>query len=401
MEFAMITSRVMNLTASAMAILGSATLFFAVTSCSSSVAPNAVRAEDGAKPKDEETDPDFVVPDGTPEEIMEFVEKLKKKRPKFANRQEFIDYTVKAQRSLISAADKILNQETNDKVAASAAELKLGAMTMLASGSIEDYPKQAMQTVVKLKADPRPEVAKVAGLFWNDVRIFNVSGMTDEERKELVNELVSAVSESKFSRDSLGAATRLGDMLASKEKTEEAGDLYDRLAKAAAESSDAKFQKNAERFEAIARRMRLPGQFMALEGKVLTGGELDWTSYRGKVVLVDFWATWCGPCVAELPNVKENYKKYHDKGFDVVGISLDQARDKLDRFIEKEEIPWTQMYDEVVQKGEGWNHPMARFYGINAIPAAILLDKDGKVVSMAARGEELPKLLEKLLGKAE
>jgi thiol-disulfide isomerase/thioredoxin len=197
------------------------------------------------------------------------------------------------------------------------------------------------------------------------------------------------------------AAQQLGDILSDSGNAEEAGDLYDRLAKLAADSEDPKFVPNGERFAAIARRLRLPGNFMSLEGKVLTGGDFDWSAYRGKVVLVDFWATWCGPCIGELPNVKENYKKYHDKGFDVVAISLDRSRDPLDKFIAKEEIPWTQLYDEEVQKGKGWNHPMAQHYGINAIPAAILVDKDGKVVSMRARGEELPKLLEKLLGKAE
>lgn len=376
----------------------SAVLFFAAASCSSSVAPTTARAEDtkdtAAKA---EVDPDFAIPDGSPEEILKFAEKLKVKRPKFANRQEMIDHAIKTQRALIAAGDKILDQKTDDKVAVSAVQMKMGALTMLAANQIGDSAKEAMAEAIKLKKDERPAVAKAVEQFWTPIRIFGVATISPEERKDLVNELVAAVGESKFSRESVGAASQLGDSLADNGHTDDAGDLYDRLAKLASESDDPKFHPNAERFQSIARRLRLPGNFMSLEGKLLAGGDFDWAQYRGKVVLVDFWATWCGPCIGELPNVKDNYKKYHEKGFEVVAISLDRAREPLDKFIEKEEIPWAQLYDEDIQKGKGWNHPMAQHYGINAIPAAILVDKDGKVVSMKARGEELSKLLEKLL----
>jgi thiol-disulfide isomerase/thioredoxin len=229
----------------------------------------------------------------------------------------------------------------------------------------------------------------------------NISTMTPPDRRELIDEVLADVTKSRFSRQSIAAASQLGEILANKGSTEEAAELYDQMAKLHRDADDPKVEANAKRFEGIARRFRLPGQFMALNGTVLNGDDFDWASYRGKVVLVDFWATWCGPCVAELPNVKENYKKYHAKGFDVVGISLDQARKPLEEFIHKEEIPWTQLYDEEIQKGRGWNHPMAEHFGINSIPAAILVDQEGKVVSLRARGEELTTLLEKLLGKPE
>ena len=377
-------------------------LFVAVASCSSSVAPTSVRAQESkTDAKAGDADPDYDVPDGTPEEIQEFVDKLKAKRPKFANRQEQVNHAIKTQRAFIAAGDKILNQKTDEKVAVAAAQMKMSALTLLAGNQIGDSAKEAMAAAIKLKADEREPVAKVVEQFWTPIRIFNVSTLAPEERKALAGELIAAVSTSKFSRESVGSASQLGDILADSGNTEEAGELFEQLAKVASESDDPKFQPNAERFSAIARRLRLPGHFLTLEGKLLAGGDFDWAAYRGKVVLVDFWATWCGPCIGELPNVKENYKKYHDKGFDVVAISLDRSREPLDKFIEKEEIPWTQLYDEDIQKGKGWNHPMAQHYGINAIPAAILVDKDGKVVSMRARGEELSKQLEKLLGKAE
>ncbi|HET6880531.1 MAG TPA: TlpA disulfide reductase family protein, partial [Pirellulales bacterium] len=104
---------------------------------------------------------------------------------------------------------------------------------------------------------------------------------------------------------------------------------------------------------------------------------------------------WCGPCVAEVPNVKSLYAKYHDRGFDVVGISLDRDRAALDKFLVEKEIPWTTLHEA------GGTHPAATHYGVNAIPTMLLVGRDGKVVSIRARGEELTRLLADLIGPAE
>jgi len=358
-------------------------------------------AEDTKEAAKADDDTNFEVPDGTPEEIFKFIDNLKERQPKFASQKERIDFAIKVQRAFISAGDKVLKQDVTEKVAVQAVQMKMSALTLLAMNSIGDSAKEAMEAAVKHRADERAAVAKAIEPYWSPIRIANVGDAPEAERKKLAEEFIAAVTETKFSPMSMRDATQLGDVLANKGHAEEAGALYDSLVKLSKESDNPKFQENATRFEGIARRVRLPGNFMNLEGKVLGGGELDWDSYRGKVVLVDFWATWCGPCIAELPNVKENYKKYHDKGFDVVGISLDRSRAPLDKFIEAQELPWAQMYDETIQTNKGWNHPMAQFYGINAIPAAILVDKEGKVVTLKARGEELTKQLEKLLGKVE
>jgi thiol-disulfide isomerase/thioredoxin len=90
---------------------------------------------------------------------------------------------------------------------------------------------------------------------------------------------------------------------------------------------------------------------------MLDGSQLDWKSYRGKVVLVDFWATWCGPCRAEVPNVMKMYRDYHDKGFEVLGISLDDRREQAESYIKQEEIPWPTMFSDKSSE-RGWRHPM-------------------------------------------
>jgi thiol-disulfide isomerase/thioredoxin len=153
-----------------------------------------------------------------------------------------------------------------------------------------------------------------------------------------------------------------------------------------------------ERLAGPARRLALPGNPMQITGTLLASGEpFDQTSLAGKVVLVDFWATWCGPCVAEIGNLKAEYEKWHAKGFEVVGVSLDEDRDTLAQFVAEKQIPWPILYEE--PGGPEWRHPLATSYGIAAIPTVVLIGRDGNVVTLDARGKKLGLALERLLAE--
>lgn len=122
------------------------------------------------------------------------------------------------------------------------------------------------------------------------------------------------------------------------------------------------------------------------------GTEIALSSLRGKVVLIDFWASWCGPCRKEMPNVVKAYNKFKGKGFEIYGVSLDQDKDRWLEAIAKDGITWPQVSDL-----KYWENIAAKIYNVQGIPYTVLLDREGKIIAKNLRGEELEKKLAEVL----
>lgn len=124
------------------------------------------------------------------------------------------------------------------------------------------------------------------------------------------------------------------------------------------------------------------------------GKTLSLYSLRGHPVIIDFWASWCGPCLREMPNVKNIYQQYHKQGLEILGVSLDKTKDAWVKAIEKHGLDWHH-----VSNLKEFDDPIARQFHVNAIPKMFVLDKDGKIIAMDLRGEELANFIAKLFQK--
>jgi len=155
----------------------------------------------------------------------------------------------------------------------------------------------------------------------------------------------------------------------------------------------------AKMVEANLKKLEAVGKPFDLEfTEAIKGTTVSMKDLKGKVVVVDFWATWCGPCIAEMPKMKKLYAEYKDKGVEFIGVSLDNPKeegglDKLKEYVSQNGITWPQYY-----QGKGWESDFSRSWGIDAIPAVFVVDTQGKIHSIDARGkleEMIPELLKK------
>lgn len=163
----------------------------------------------------------------------------------------------------------------------------------------------------------------------------------------------------------------------------------------ATRESLAEMMKAVQTPELIKNELKAGDKYIDFEGEIFSGKKVMLSSVINlrKLVLLDFWATWCIPCLKEMPEIAKLYDKYKDKDFEIIGISIDKNMDKWRNMIEGKGMPWIQFIDS------NMSNPISNIYGVTAIPHTVLIDENGEIIAVNLRGEELRKKIEVLLSE--
>lgn len=333
-----------------------------------------------------------------PEECFEFVEEIAGTEPADDSEPAMMAHQRKLANAVVLAADKALTLKPTDQEAIQAWFFKLQALGLLSELNEPGAEKSFEEAITTARNDKRPDIQAVGMKFYVESAFSQWPMWNDEQKKALLAEVVKFLSQGEPTASQMRTLLTVMQFLEAMQDEQLAKPMLEALIPHFHHSDDEGILEVVKKLEGTVRRLNLPGHKMQLSGTLLDGSELDWKSYRGKVVLVDFWATWCQPCRQEVPNVLRLHKAYHEKGFDVVGVSLDDQREQAESYIQQYGIPWPNIFSENEDQ-RGWEQPMAVYYGITGIPRAILVDRDGKVVSLQARGETLARELRRLLGE--
>ncbi len=297
---------------------------------------------------------------------------------------------------LHSIADNLFARPLDEESALRVVRLKIGALGILDQLGDPGAAKLRNEFITALKNDERPTLASQGQLLDAEMMLGSLRPGDPAGAQQVVDRIIEMLKAGPISDShlalALGASQAL-ENIGNDKLAVSANRMFSKYLRAAG-TPNAK--AIADVLEGTARRLDLPGNPVQVTGTTLEGKEFDVANWKGKVVLIDFWATWCGPCVAEMPHLQELYEAHHLQGLEIVGISLDDNIRRLQSFVGLHELPWPILFDERTT-GQGGDNPIAAYYGITGIPTMFLVDREGKVAAVNLYGTELDEKIQSLI----
>lgn len=354
-----------------------------------SCSPVALIVEESeAKPPAAEANPYLAKPDLSAAELTAWMLRMLDKPKTIQGRPGFSAAIVDACDRVLAAAD------AKDSEKLLAIENKLAVLHRAACRDDATADSQLKEFVAALKDDTRPRVVREVAFFNQERKVLDAAEMSSEDCVKVLSDLQAFYAKEKLAAKHLRMASgtvelinKLTDGDAREKHFAEFGNLF-------AKSSDKELARYGKKLakKPETKESDLVGKPLELVGQTADGNPFHWEKYRGKVVIVDFWATWCGPCRKEMPNVMALREKLKDRGFEVVGVSVDKDEEALATYLEENNIPWETLV------GEGATD-LAEKYGVRGIPTMMLVDQKGSIVAVAHNVAALAPEAEKLLAK--
>jgi thiol-disulfide isomerase/thioredoxin len=320
-------------------------------------------------------------------DLVKYIDKMLDKPKTIQGRPGFAE-------ALCEACDRVLaaNPPPSEADLLLAAETKFETLHKAACGGDTKADEQLAAFCEQMKADARPKIAARVAFFALERKVLEGDKLPPEQIGALLKELSDYFAKESLTARHLRMASSTVALINRIENGEDREKHFVSFGSAFAKSSDKELARYGKKLakKPAAKESDLVGKELELAGATAAGAAFDWKKYRGKVVLVDFWATWCGPCLREMPHVRELYDRLHAKGFEVVGVSLDKDAEALSTFLDENQLPWETLAGDETQE-------LAEKYGVRGIPTMMVVDKEGKVLGVAHQVQQLVPIIEKAL----
>lgn len=328
----------------------------------------------------------------TADELRQFIDRMQQS-PKTVQLQPGFTAAIEV------AVDRLLAANPNDELRSFGLLNKMEALHRAAQYGDDDKQKKLMEVVEQCKDPKNKELVSAIAFYRLEHRAMEAGLNAKTEDLPAVLDDLKKYFEAQSQLDRrhlrLASATvkiinRVADNELAQRSYKEFGGLW-------AKSQELELARYGRRIAkgTRAKAPELIGKPMPMVGATFDGKPFDIAAYRGKPVVVIFWATWCGPCRELMPEIKAIYEHFHGEGLEMVGISLDDDREALATYIEEQSIPWPNLQD--LDPVDPDKHPLAEKYGTHAIPGSFVLDREGKVVAKDLHGQPLVTKIEELL----